>query len=341
MTALVEQLSAARFDLLLDEAVVGTPLLLRARRPDTLPRLLDRARTGPLMLDVGEAPGAVGSPLDALLAAGSALGADVDDLDHLIGSPALRHAVLVGYAEGDTAGWLTVAGVYASLRRRSGEAGPALVVVTGAVRPPTGCRFFDDGDLFGPAESALLARMRRLDGGLIAQAADAAAIEVARGDPLLLLMLLELGDAERFDPTGWVARRPAASAPAPLLWRGGEAPCSVWLARHDLPALRRRTWRGHLGVLLPWLEDVRAHFLARYATRLPVGARDRITGELLEPADYEWGHIVTALRRLSNAPVAPADAMRRVRNALAHGDPAPWDDCRRLEQDAQRLLAWR
>ncbi len=98
---------------------------------------------------------------------------------------------------------------------------------------------------------------------------------------------------------------------------------------------------GHLGVLLPWLEEVRATFLARSAPRLPATLRDRSTGELLQPADYEWGHIASALRPVANSLAASADTLRRVRNALAHGEPATWAGCCKVEAHVRALLGWR
>lgn len=336
-------LTAARLDALLADAAAGAPLLMRARRPGTVDALLDRARSGALMLSVGEAAG-TGSPDAMLLEAGNALGAGADDLAGLTASPALHYALLIGRAVPATAAaWTTVAGVWASLRRRHGERGPALVVVGDGLGQPAGCRAFDDGDLFGPAEATLVARWRRPEAGLIAQAADAAAIEVSRGDMAMLARLLTLGQAERFDPRGWIARQQQPPDPAPLPWRGAEAPCPVWLARHDAGALRRRVWRGHLGVLLPWMEEQRARFIDRFAARLPADQRDRITGEAIAPGDHEWGHIASALRalRMPAAAVTAADVLRRVRNALAHGDPAPIADCQRMEGAVRQLLSLR
>lgn len=341
--ALLDLLTMARFDALLAEALDGAPLLLRARHADTLCKLTARAEAEPMMLQASEAIVGPGRPADLLIAAGNALGAGADDLRGLIASPALRYALLIGRAGADEAGaWATVAGVFASLRAAHGPTGPALVVVTENPHCPAGCRFYDDGHLFGPAESALLARLHRPEASLLAQAADAAAVETARGDPVLLERLLALRDAERFDPTEWILRQPVAGGPALLPWRGLEAPCPIWLARHDAAALRRRVWRGHLGVLLPWLEEMRADFLARSASLLPTGLKDATSGEAIEPVDYEWGHIVGALRWLRDGEsAAAADTLRRVRNALAHAQPVPLDDCRRIEPAGRRLLAWR
>lgn len=344
MTApLLDLLTMARFDALIADAVDGAPLLLRARHADTLSRLVARAEAEPMMLQISEAAPGPGRPADLLLAAGNVLGAGADDLQGLIASPALHYALLVGRAGRDELGaWATVAGVFASLRAAHGPTGPALVIVTQSPHRPAGCRFFDDGHLFGPAESALLARLHRPEASLLAQAADAAAVETARGDPVLLERLLALGDAERLDPTGWILRQPTTGQAASLPWRGLEAPCPIWLARHDPAALRRRVWRGHLGVLLPWLEEARADFLARAASVLPTGLKDATSGDAIEPVDYEWGNIVGALRWLRDGDAAAAaDTLRRVRNALAHAQPAPLDDCRRMEPALRRLLAWR
>lgn len=342
MTAeLLEPLTTARLDLLLDRAVAGAPLMLRVRRPGTLVRLLDRARSGPYMLDVVEAAES-GAPAARLLAAGDTLDAGANDLERLVAAPAVRHALFVARAgAGEASGWSTAAGVWASLRAGDAGSGPALVVVGADLACPTGCQAFDDCDLFGPAEAALVARLVRPAGGLIAQAADAAAIEVARGDPALLGGLLELGDGERLDPRGWLARQPAPGTPDPLPWRGADSLCPVWLVQADPATLRRRVWRGHLAVLLPWLEELRADFLIRHAGRLPANRRDPLTGEAVAPEGHEWGHIVTALRTLRDPLAGDADILRRVRNALAHGDPAALEDCRRLESSARRLLAWR
>lgn len=338
---LLEQLAAARFDELLAAAASGAPLLLRARRADTPDRVTHRAAVGPHGFLVEPVAGGR-DPVGALLAAGRAAGAGADDLGELVDAPSLRYVLFVADGTGADAGaWLTLAGAFASLRTRR-EAGPALLVTVAGPGAPKGCRYYDDGGLVGPVESAMLARVRRSEAGLVTQAADAAAIETARGDAALLDRLLDLPEAERFDPSGWAARsKPAGDDPEHLPWRGEEVACPIWLARRDPARLRRRVWRGHLGVLLPWLEEVRAAFLARNAPRLPAGPRDPLTGEPIDPAAYEWGHIAAALRRTARAPAGSADAMRRVRNALAHGEPARWDECRGIEGDARRLLDWR
>lgn len=336
MDELLDRLRQARFDGLLDRAAGGEPLLVRSRRPETLSLLRERCSTGHLGLYVQPVPVGAGRPLACLLAAAESAGERVDDLAELTASTEMSFVIFVADARGAVeAEWRALAGAFASARRGR-AAGPALLLSVDEGPTPAGCLTFDDGDLVGPAECALLAHVHRPDAGLTGRAADAAAIEVARGDEALLAELLVLGETDRFDPRAWLARQSRPAGPSPLRWRGAEAECPIWLTHEGPERLRRRIWRGHLGVLLPWLEETRATFLELNAWRLEG------RGEAgLQVMDYEWGHILAAMKGMRSAPANSVDALRRLRNDLAHGSPAGWAASRGIEAHAERLMIWR
>ncbi len=339
--AFLDGLLNARFDDMLDRALQGAPLLMRARRPETVARLIDRARTGPSALeiiDVSVAPTSRNPLLDSAVA----FGVNVDSLEALAAAPRLRYALMVADASKETTDrWITLAGTFATARARVGGEGPALAIALAEGRAPKLCQWFDDGDLIGPAEAAVYVRGRRSGSSLLGECADAAAIEVTRGDLADLDRLLDLPEAERFDPCTWLTRQARVADPGALQWRGGEEPCARWLAHADPARLKHFVWRGQVSVLFPWLAEMLRSFLGRHGTRLPPGVIDRETGEPLDVADYEWGHIAFAMRARDRELAACADLLRRMRNELAHGRPTSFADASRAEGHVRRLMAWR
>lgn len=336
----LDQLVEARLDAALLSAAQGATLLVRARRAGTWDALQRRIVEGAMGRELAEVT--IGPrPQEELIAAASAAGAASATLAGIVRAPELRWVCFVADARAAPPDvWLRLAGTFASARAEAGAEGPALVIRLTNGEPPNLCRLLDDGDFVGPAESMVFARARQMRTGLLAEAAAAAAIEVARGDLQLLEQLLTLTDAERFDPCAWATRQDAAAVPMPLLWRDREEECPAWLAHHDMPRLRRRVWRGQVSVLLPWLADCLAEFMRRHGRRLPQRLESR-DGDLVLAVDYEWSEVSRLLRTQVPNLGQMANELRLARNELAHGRPIAWNVAVRLPECAQRLLNWK
>lgn len=175
----LDTLLDARIDEALDGVALGRPLLLRPRRTDTVGRLLHRAATSSagyatVDLDVSGA-----SPQAAVVEAARDRIPGVSGLSEVCNEPALAYELFIADLRGrDPAPWLTLAGTWASLRRGEHD-GPALAMFVDGTSAPGGCDYVDDGGFVGPNEAAIFTAARRQSGNLIADCADAAAIEVS------------------------------------------------------------------------------------------------------------------------------------------------------------------
>ena len=335
----IDQLVDARLDDALMQAMEGAPLILRIRRPPTRDRLIERATNGPMGYEIAWIKD--GAPHEALLAAAAELGSRATTLGTLMRASEVAYTLfIVEAAAGAVDAWMLHAAAFAAARAQGGSSGPALVVLAGDGRVPSSCQALDDGSFIGPAEAAVFARNKRASRTMLAECGDAAAIEVARGDLDQLDRLLALPEAQRFDPSGWIDRQPASLLPGSLPWRGREEACPIWLARADRGRLQRRIWRGHVGVLFPWLAEAQEEFLTRHRARLPAEIEDRELGMPIPVEEFEWGHITRALRRRAPSLAEPAGLLRDLRNELAHGRPARWEQASRAEAQFQRLLSW-
>lgn len=331
-------LAAARLDDALEAAAEGRPLILRARRADTAQRLLDRAIYGRASLEIVTVDADSPTPQAALIEAGARCAPGIAGLVECSTSPRLDYKLFVVDLRGRDAGpWLTLAGTFARMRADAPE-GPALALIGNATAAPAGCDFLDDGSFVGPAEAIMLAGERRQNPSLLTECADAAAIEVARGDLLQLGTMLDLSDRDRFDPTDWLGRQPVSEVK--LIWRARDEVCATWLARNAPLRLRERIWRGHVSVMFPWIANVLADFLDTHARRLPASVPDRHTGVPIPRADFEWGELVFCLNQRARELGDKAHHIRKVRNALAHRRPLDWTMASRLEADVEALMRW-
>lgn len=334
----LETLAAARLDDALEAASEGRPLILRARRADTAQRLLDRATHGAVSLELLTVETDSTAPQAALIEAGARCAPGIGDLVECSTSQRLDYKLFVVDLRGRDAGpWLTLAGTFARMRAEVTE-GPALVVIGNMVGAPTGCDFLDDGGFVGPAEAIMFAGERRQRAGLLAECADAAAIEVSRGDLAQLGELLDLKDQERFDPTYWLGRQPVSEVK--LLWRMRDEVCATWLARNAPLRLRERVWRGHVSVMFPWIANALADFLEKYGQRLPSSLPDRHTGAPIPRTEFEWGELLYCLNQQAGSLSDRAFRIKEARNALAHRRPLDWATASRLEADVAALMRW-
>lgn len=91
--------------------------------------------------------------------------------------------------------------------------------------------------------------------------------------------------------------------------------------------LRRRVWRGQVGILFGWLEEVRLSFVSRVTRGRP---NDYLLG-------CEWSELTHKLPSLSREELDFAERCRRLRNTLAHRNPVLWEDFTDLLFRARRL----
>ncbi|MCU0881955.1 MAG: hypothetical protein MUF14_04715 [Hyphomonadaceae bacterium] len=250
--------------------------------------------------------------------------------------PSLGHVLFIVTGAASAQNWSSVAGLWASNRKRA--AGPALCIINHAGPVPADCQWLDDGSFIGPAESLLMARTLRREPPLLAEAADQVAIECASGDLAILETLLSLPEPERFMPEHWLSRQPPPST-ARTLWRGRETENAIRVAVSDRKLIRSRIWRGQMQILFPWMEQLREQFIARHGARIDAGFRDQ-NGQPLDVVDYEWGHLTTALQRQRHDILAlNANIIRILRNALAHSDPVDYQLASRALSASQKLMS--
>ena len=335
---LLDSVVEDRLDEALERAGTGHPLIVRARRPETVEQLARRASSGlrgftTIPVDVHG-----GTPQELLLAAAAPFVA-ATTLFECLAARDLDYCMFIADLRGrEATPWLLLAGAFANGRLKR-EDGPAFVLVTDGAQVPAGCFLLDDGDFIGPAEAAVFARTVRRNAGLLAASGDATAIEVSRGDLDQLADLLRLADRDRFDPTLWVQQQKVSEAK--LLWRGRDEVCATWLALHNIKRLQQRIWRGQASVLFPWLAEGLRDFLDHQRDRLPTELTDPWTGNKIPRESFEWSNILYILNKRQAGVYADcAFRLRAMRNALAHQQPLTWVHAVRAENDLKMLLQW-
>lgn len=327
-----------RLDEALQQAAIGHPLIVRARRPDTVAHLMRRASSGLHAFNTVPVETEGKAPQELLLAAAAPFVAATTLLDCLA-SPELDYALFVVDLRGrDAAPWLLLAGAFANARLTR-EDGPAFAIITDGAQVPAGCILVDDGDFIGPAEAAVFASFIRREPALLAACADAVSTEVSRGDLDQLAVLLQLGDRDRFDPRSWLGQQRVSETK--LRWRGRDEVCATWLADHNPKRLEQRIWRGQASVMFPWLSEGLRDFLDRHGQRLPSVQTDPFTQGKVQRDEFEWSNILFILnKRQAEASADCAYRLRALRNTLAHQRPLTWQQACRAEADLQMLMRW-
>jgi hypothetical protein len=137
-------------------------------------------------------------------------------------------------------------------------------------------------------------------------------------------------DEDLVDPLSWLAARSAdagegVSAGAErgdCMLNGMRMACPVRLHREGArDELARRIWRAQLTALFPWLEERRQALIARYGDRLRLDPDRYARTDRVE--DLELAAVAFQLdERLPRDEAAMLHALRRIRNNLAHRDPA-------------------
>jgi hypothetical protein len=171
------------------------------------------------------------------------------------------------------------------------------------------------------------------------------AVELAGSDPMLAVALRDVAPAALLQPlepmTGIARQRNWSSKRSDDDWRSGAVEC--WegrVRRHSLACavlgddveLRRRVWKGEVGVLFPLVEELRTDMvdeLKRY-WRLPL---ETPFGAIHEPFDLEISHMLLLAQRHR----APSEVIRllqcltEMRHALAHLRVVPLAQLKRPE----------
>ena len=125
-------------------------------------------------------------------------------------------------------------------------------------------------------------------------------------------------------------------------WQSRRALHSAWLAaRGEDHELRRRHWKAHIQVILPYVEEQRADLLGLVRSRLRVPYQTS-TGDVVKRVEeLEIGHIHWQLASDSYVDYRIRQkirVLRDIRNALSHLEPVPPDLLfhRALERDFRR-----
>lgn len=171
------------------------------------------------------------------------------------------------------------------------------------------------------------------------------ALELVAFDPRLACDASAQGLEVLAAPTSWLASVAHArgwSAETTECWEGGT--CDKMEGQHIRhPALLAVTagadttlgslvWRAQVGVLFPFLEEVRIRYLSEYGSLLRV-PHDTGTGYRIQDRhELEISHIQYQLRRhLGVRELKRLSMMRDVRNALAHHEPLTPEVLQELE----------
>lgn len=325
---------------------MGRPCILRNRRAGAVAMLRDTAASDfPCWVQVVQ--GLVDVPPQqtlAFLASPGATSAAHARLIELIASDDLCETVVIARVESSAlAQWITFAGAFASARRAYNGPAAGLVLLTcESCDAPVGCHAFDDDLIVDPLDALIYVRDRtNWPRSRLVEAATAVLVEACRGDVDMITEFLHLAPEQAFNPLAVLGERQSHGHPNLLRWRDRDEPCPLWLARTNIDLLARRVWRGQLSVLFPWLEEVRGGIVTAAAHQLArVKQQDRLTGEILDPDDYEFADIAYSFKQLGEAHhlVNAAHVLRLMRNKLAHCIPLEVADLQSAEVAAKGLL---
>jgi hypothetical protein len=196
----------------------------------------------------------------------------------------------------------------------------------------------DAAGLVGPLDGMAFAAayMSEAD-SLTARIKAAVAVEVGAWDLGLTETLLDLPAREALRPDlcpdQWVAPDSEAAAQHVDGWGGEPTRHAAWMARNDLAGLRKRVWRGQLGVLFPWIEERRREVITRYRSFLKVNDNTMPNIDL-----FDWGPISIQLQNsaLGGCPQA-VHLAREIRNELAHSRPV---SSQQISRCIEAFRAW-
>jgi hypothetical protein len=137
------------------------------------------------------------------------------------------------------------------------------------------------------------------------------------------------------DPIGWLRSRDMPAGYLTSAFAGRKFACPLaLLANGDDGDLRMRVWRAQLSAIFPWLEDRRQAVIARHRRLLNVDEKQRSYG-VDDVDEIEFGGIAAQLRgRIGREEAEAIDRLARIRNRLAHREPALAEDLELALRDA-------
>lgn len=183
-------------------------------------------------------------------------------------------------------------------------------------------------------ESPLPTLVRKLTAAVVAELAlwdPAAAEALLLAGPWSCLSPLEvlIGNARE---KGWTPQTPVSweEGTAEPTDHGNRVHSALLAVRGEEAEISRRVWAGLVQVLLPLIEERRLTLLPKVQHRLRLPVRLE-SGDLISDArDLEIGPLCYFLSKagLSRRDLEPLNRMKRLRNALAHGEVPPFADIR-------------
>jgi len=182
----------------------------------------------------------------------------------------------------------------------------------------------DTTELIGPLDGLAFAAARVTEADSLSSRVKATvAVEVGVWDLCLTERLLDLPMKEALRPdlcsSRWIDGDHEELAQRQDSWGGEIARHAVWLVRNDPESLRKRVWRGQLGVLFPWIEERRREVIIRHRAQLRATEKTTPEVEMLD-----WGPIAVQLGNSARGCPKAILAARAIRNELAHGRPVTW-----------------
>jgi hypothetical protein len=203
----------------------------------------------------------------------------------------------------------------------------------------------DEISMSGPPVLAWNDRLRRHDVALwadlharplgadpVPELAQALAVELLGWRFDLVRELMRASVEDLVDPVGWLTQRKQPALSGAARYAGRPFACPLHLAaraRDDRDAsaeLSRRVWRAQVAAVFPWIEERRASHAERYKGLLHVDDDSRKSGAV-DVLQLEFGAMKRQLLRvISPHEIDRLERFRLVRNALAHGKPAPVSD---------------
>ena len=265
----------------------------------------------------------------------------------------LGYTVLVadGFAPSDPLG--TEVGEFArAAATRSDDAAPRVIAVGAAMdsgwSEPTWRAATTEGVLNHLDSASFAAQGAKAYDTMPARLAVSVAIEVGAWDLEIVERIQSLPELCAVRPDlhvdrwadersgGWAGGAAAAWTRGSCdVWAGGPCVHPIFLAVNSPNLLARRVWRGHVAVLFPWLEEIRQAVVHRYASRL-----------VADPASFyddveslDWGPICSQMASEPPGVLRFLHGCRKLRNCLAHGRPADWQDIANCMRSFERWAA--
>lgn len=251
----------------------------------------------------------------------------------------LGYVVLVSAMDGPEDGFRSDLEIFASAAAaRSDDAAPRVVAISrdgsGLLKGAPWRRSSTQGILDHLDGASFAATGTRGLPGLVGRLAVGVAMEVGAWDLDIVERIRSLPEAAAVRPDlhveRWSDERIGIWRGRAARWEdgtydlfGGEPYVHPLLLAGNAPALlERRVWRGHVAALFPWLEEIRQDLARRYRRLLTIEAAS-YSGDI---ESLDWGPLCSQLGSRVPEVREFAHGCRRLRNCLAHGSPALWQD---------------